>query len=100
MHEPQSEASRLLGLRLRDRRRELDLNQETVALLAGMDVSNYARIDRGRGNPTLHTLIRLAAVLSLEAGELLSGFTADQLPPGPAPRHVRLAPLSVPLSAS
>jgi len=60
MPDATSEASRLLGLRLRERRLALSLNQEAVALAAGLNVSNYARIDRGHGNPTFHTLIRLA----------------------------------------
>lgn len=81
MSDPKSEASRILGLRLRRRRRQLALNQEAVAHLAGINVSNYARIDRGHGNPTFHTLIRLATVLGLEPGELMSGFNAEQLPP-------------------
>ncbi|MDY7528507.1 MULTISPECIES: helix-turn-helix domain-containing protein [Cryobacterium] len=81
MPEPKSEASRLLGLRLRQRRTELELNQESVAHRAGLNVSNYARIDRGTGNPTFHTLIRLADVLSLEVGDLLTGLTKEQLPP-------------------
>lgn len=80
MPEPSSEASRILGDRLRRRRRQLSLNQETVAHLAGLNVSNYARIDRGHGNPTFHTLIRLAAVLGLEPGELMTGFSAEHLP--------------------
>lgn len=78
---PKSEASRLLGLRLRERRLALALNQEDVALRAGLNVSNYARIDRGRGNPTMYTLIRLAAVLQLELGELVTGLAVEQLPP-------------------
>jgi transcriptional regulator with XRE-family HTH domain len=81
MPEPKSEASRILGVRLRHRRRELALNQEAVAHLAGLNVSNYARIDRGHGNPTFHTLIRLATVLGMEAGELMTGIDARQLPP-------------------
>ena len=81
MPEPKSEASRLLGLRLRERRLVLGFNQESVALLAGLNVSNYARIDRGHGNPTMYTLIRLAAVLELELSELLNGLALEQLPP-------------------
>lgn len=76
-----SEASRMLGIRMRQRRLALDLNQETVAHLAGINVSNYARIDRGNGNPTFHTLIRLAVVLGMEPSELLADFTAEHLPP-------------------
>lgn len=81
MPEPKSEASRLLGRRLRERRLTLGLNQESVALLAGLNVSNYARIDRGYGNPTMYTLIRLAAVLQLELSELVMGLEVEQLPP-------------------
>ena len=76
-----SEASRILGVRLRRRRLALDLNQETVAHRAGLNVSNYARIDRGYGNPTFHTLIRLAQVLGLEPSELLADLTVEHLPP-------------------
>jgi len=75
-----SEASRLLGRRLRERRLELDLNQEAVALAAGLNVSNYARIDRGHGNPTFHTLIRLSTVLNIDLSALLADFTAELLP--------------------
>ncbi|WP_166806227.1 helix-turn-helix domain-containing protein [Cryobacterium cheniae] len=81
MPEPKSEASRILGVRLRRRRRQLSLNQEAVAHRAGLNVSNYARIDRGLGNPTFHTLIRLATVLGMEPGDLVTGFNADHLPP-------------------
>ncbi|MDJ0349026.1 helix-turn-helix transcriptional regulator [Cryobacterium sp. PH29-G1] len=81
MREPKSEASRLLGIRLRERRLALGFNQESVALLAGLNVSNYARIDRGHGNPTMYTLIRLAAVLQLEVSELMIGLDVAQLPP-------------------
>ncbi|WP_104128153.1 helix-turn-helix domain-containing protein [Cryobacterium sp. Y57] len=81
MLEPKSEASRLLGLRLRERRLALGFNQESVALLAGLNVSNYARIDRGHGNPTMYTLIRLATVLQLELSDLVTGLALEQLPP-------------------
>ncbi|WP_104192935.1 helix-turn-helix domain-containing protein [Cryobacterium sp. Y82] len=81
MLESKSEASRLLGLRLRERRLALGFNQESVALLAGLNVSNYARIDRGHGNPTMYTLVRLAAVLQLELSELLTGLAVEHLPP-------------------
>ena len=44
-------------------------------------MSNYARIDRGHGNPTMYTLIRLAAVLQHELSELVTGLAVEQLPP-------------------
>jgi transcriptional regulator with XRE-family HTH domain len=81
MPEAKSEASIILGMRLRSRRLELSLNQEDVAHRAGLNASNYARVERGYGNPTFHTLVRLAEVLAMEPGELLAGLRTDQLPP-------------------
>jgi transcriptional regulator with XRE-family HTH domain len=46
-----------------------------------LNVSNYARVERGHGNPTFSTLIRLAAALEMEPGPLLAGLRAEQLPP-------------------
>ncbi len=45
-----------------------------------MNVSNYGKIERGLGNPELHTLIRLAAVLGVDAADLVRGIKADALP--------------------
>lgn len=81
MPEPKSEASKVLGLRLREQRLTAAMSQEQVAHLAGLNSSNYARIERGHGNPTFSTLIRLAEVLGLEPQSLLVGITSKQLPP-------------------
>ena len=45
-----------------------------------MNVSNYGKIERGLGNPELHTLIRLASVLGVDVADLLAGITGDSLP--------------------
>jgi transcriptional regulator with XRE-family HTH domain len=81
--EPVSEASRLLGERLRELRLKLACSQEEIANLASMNVSNYGKIERGLGNPELHTLIRLAAVLGVDGAELIAGITSDSLPEKP-----------------
>jgi transcriptional regulator with XRE-family HTH domain len=78
--DPVSEASRLLGERLRDLRQKVACSQDEIANLAGMNVSNYGKIERGLGNPELHTIIRLAAVLGVDAAELVRGIKADTLP--------------------
>jgi transcriptional regulator with XRE-family HTH domain len=70
----------LLGDRLRSLRLDLACSQEEVANLASMNVSNYRKIERGLGNPELHTLIRLATVLGVDAADLLAGITSDALP--------------------
>jgi transcriptional regulator with XRE-family HTH domain len=83
MPEPQSEASRLLGERLRARRLKNACSQEEIANLAGMNVSNYGKIERGLGNPEFLTIIRLASVLGVDAADLVKGIGKDALPSKP-----------------
>ena len=79
---PASVASRVVGERFRERRLELGSSQEEVAHLAGLNMSNYGKIERGLSNPTMHTLVRIAAVLDIDPGTVIAGLTADDLPPG------------------
>lgn len=81
MPEPSSAAARLFGERIRDQRLRLGLSQDEVAHLAGMNVSNYGKIERGVGNPVLHTIVRLAVVLGADPATLVGGLGADHLPP-------------------
>jgi DNA-binding XRE family transcriptional regulator len=48
---------------LTERRLELDLTQKQVAELAGLDQGDVSRIETGRANPTLDTLLRIAHAL-------------------------------------
>jgi transcriptional regulator with XRE-family HTH domain len=48
------------------RRKQLGLNQAEVANLLGMSRASLSLLERGKGNPTLDTLTRLADVLGLE----------------------------------
>jgi transcriptional regulator with XRE-family HTH domain len=59
----------------------LGLSQNELADLAGMNVSNYGKIERGIGNPVLHTIVRLASVLGIDPGGLVTGLSGDDLPP-------------------
>jgi len=79
---PSSLASRALGDRIRDERIRLGLSQDDVANLAGMNVSNYGKIERGIGNPVLITIVRLAVVLGVDPGTLVAGLGAEHLPDG------------------
>ena len=83
MSEAQSEASRILGGRVRDARIACALSQEETAHLAGMNVSNYGKIERGMGNPSLHTVVRIATVLGVDPGALVGGLRGEQLPDRP-----------------
>ena len=80
MPEPLSDAARVLGERIRDARIRLGLSQEDIANLATINVSNYGKVERGLSNPTFHTLVRIASVLTIDPGELLAGLTSKQLP--------------------
>ena len=76
-----SEASRVLGERIREQRLAFAISQDDVANLAGMNVSNYGKIERGLSNPTFHTIVRIAAVLGVDPASLVAGLDGSTLPP-------------------
>ncbi|MFC4245101.1 helix-turn-helix domain-containing protein [Gryllotalpicola reticulitermitis] len=74
-------ASTTLGERVRALRLGIDgATQERVSQLAGIDLTNYGDIERGFGNPTFETLLRIAAVLQVPASDLITGLTRADLP--------------------
>jgi transcriptional regulator with XRE-family HTH domain len=75
-----SPASLLLGERLRHARVELGLSQEAIAELASMHVTNYGKIERGRANPSLVTMIRIAAVIGVDVSTLTADMGVGHLP--------------------
>ncbi|CAN5542152.1 hypothetical protein BH10ACT7_BH10ACT7_12430 [soil metagenome] len=75
-----SVAARVLGERIRAERQKLGVSQDDVANLAGINVSNYGKIERGLSNPTFHTVIRIAAVLDIDPAVLVKGLGIDSLP--------------------
>jgi transcriptional regulator with XRE-family HTH domain len=80
MPQPISEAARILGERIRIRRIKLACSQEEISNLAGMNVSNFGKIERGLGNPNLHTIVRIASVLGIDPAVLVAGIGAEALP--------------------
>lgn len=76
-----SDAARILGERIREQRLKFSISQDDVANLAGMNVSNYGKIERGLSNPTFHTVVRIAVVLGIDPGSLLAGLDESSLPP-------------------
>lgn len=74
-------ASRIVGERLKAARLELGVSQMDLAHLAGMNVANYGKIERGVGNPTLDSLVRLAGVMGIDPGSLVTGLGLENLPP-------------------
>lgn len=51
---------------IKERRQMLQVTQETVAELSGVGLRTLKQFESGKGNPTLHTLQKLADVLGLE----------------------------------
>ena len=63
---------------IKARREMLQVNQETLAKLAGVSLRTLKQFESGKGNPTLSTLIKLADALGLELS-----FQVKRLAPSP-----------------
>lgn len=55
-----------IGTAIKERRKKLGINQQTLADLAGVAVNTVVAIERGEGNPQLATLITLLDTLGLQ----------------------------------
>jgi transcriptional regulator with XRE-family HTH domain len=51
---------------IKQRRETLQVTQETLAALSGVGLRTLKQLERGKGNPTLLTLQKLADVLGME----------------------------------
>jgi transcriptional regulator with XRE-family HTH domain len=70
-------ASALFGKRLREIRLREGLSQEELARRADLHLTVVARLDRGERSPGLTTILRVAAGLGVDPGELLAGLLDD-----------------------
>ena len=55
-----------IGIIIKERRKELGINQQELADLAGVGINSLVAIERGKGNPSLKTRLRILEVLGLE----------------------------------
>lgn len=69
-----------IGRRIRQARETAGLTQEDVAYDAGINLSYYGKLERGLNNPTAATLLRVAAVIGIDPGEIVAGLAAEGLP--------------------
>ncbi|MGQ4358585.1 helix-turn-helix transcriptional regulator [Streptomyces sp. SAS_272] len=60
-----------IGNRIRDARIRHNLTQEAVILAIPMNRSYYQAIEAGRANPTLNTLLDIAAVIGVPLADLV-----------------------------
>ena len=57
---------REIGTIIKERRKHLGVNQQTLADLAGVGINTLVAIERGEGNPQLATLLTILETLGLE----------------------------------
>lgn len=55
-----------VGSTIKNRRKKLEINQQTLADLAGVAVNTIVAIERGEGNPQLSTLLTILDTLGLQ----------------------------------
>lgn len=71
MATPQDQLQKVFAENLRQRRKQLGISQESLALMAGVDRSFVSQMERGIGNPSLQTMARLANTLDIDVSSLL-----------------------------
>jgi transcriptional regulator with XRE-family HTH domain len=69
------------GQRLRELRRERGLTQEDLSRRASIHAPTIGRLERGRREPRLKTILRLADGLGVSPGELLDDLAWRRLTP-------------------
>lgn len=77
-----------LGRTVKELRDARGLSQDHLAELAGLTGKFLGHIERGRANPTVDTLARLAAGLSVEIAALFTPIAGSR----PAPRAYTITP--------
>ena len=55
-----------IGTIIKERRKHLGVNQQTLADLAGVGLNTLVAIERGEGNPRLSTLLTILDTLGLQ----------------------------------
>ena len=55
-----------IGTIIKERRKHLAVNQQTLADLAGVSINTLVAIERGEGNPQLATLLTILDTLGLQ----------------------------------
>jgi transcriptional regulator with XRE-family HTH domain len=62
----------LIGKRIKEARQAKGLSQESLSERIGMSAKYLSSVERGKENPTLDTLIKLADALEVETSELFN----------------------------
>ena len=51
---------------VKNRRKELQISQNDLAEISGVSIATIKNIERGKGNPSFDTVLRIIDVLALE----------------------------------
>lgn len=62
-----------IGQQIRERRKDLKINQAKLAQLSGIGLNSLSRLESGKGNPTLESLQKIAKVLGFELKFVIKG---------------------------
>jgi transcriptional regulator with XRE-family HTH domain len=63
-----------LGRNLAAQRRAADMTQEELSLESKVPMAQISKIENGKANPQLRTLVRLATALGVPVGRLVAGL--------------------------
>lgn len=74
---PVSPATQEFGRRVVARRHELGLSQEKAAEVIGLHWTYLGQVERGRRNITLNNIVKIAAGLDIDPGELVKELPRD-----------------------
>jgi ribosome-binding protein aMBF1 (putative translation factor) len=73
-----NETTRVFGERVRDRRQALALSQEAAAVRCGIHWTQLGKVERGQRSLRLETIVKIAAGLEVDAGDLVSGLPVPE----------------------
>ena len=62
-----------IGRQIRERRKDLKINQAKLAQLSGIGLNSLSRLESGKGNPKLESLQKIAEVLGFELKFVIKG---------------------------
>ena len=62
-----------IGLKIKERRQILGITQEYIANLLDVNPSHISNIERGRANPSLTALVKIANILKCSVDYFISG---------------------------
>lgn len=82
-------AEQSTGPRIRQRRIEIGLTQQTLAQLADISVGFVSEIEKGKRNPSGRVLLRIASALRTTTDWVLRGVEPER---GVASQHVLIPP--------